>query len=358
MMFGKKNTVLGFALALAAVNFTCVAEACDGHGHGHHHHHHAANDNANDNDNDMCEQEQEYDGDLPNGLSNLIDGRRAEAMFRVGNKDFGTLKAFEDSGARCVSAKPTRRQLEESDELLDQWRKSIGSDRRRLQGTRQIPVYFHIITKSNQQGGVVSDSQIREQINVLNRSFEGNFEFIYQGKDTTPNSRYYTATPGTTSEAQMKFSLRKGGDNALNIYTSAPGGGVLGWATFPQSNIDSGDGIVLRYDTLPRGDLVPFNEGDTAVHEVGHWLGLYHTFQSGCNGGDGISDTNSENEPAYGCPIGRNVSTRPILFLVDVVLSILFLISILSSPFLFLVLPTRPRWRRRRRPGFELYGLL
>ena len=141
-------------------------------------------------------------------------------------------------------------------------------------------------------------------MDALNAAFT-NFNFNLAGVTRTTNSTWFNGG----GERNMKKALRQGTCADLNIYSVKPKGGLLGYAYYPSScaTYTVYDGVVIHYQSLPGGPMAPYNEGDTGTHEVGHWVGLAHTFENGCKSpGDSVDDTPAEASPAYGCPTGRD----------------------------------------------------
>ncbi len=221
---------------------------------------------------------------------------------------------------RCGTRTMDEAEATEMQQKLQAFNKSRGQGRG--PGSITIPVYFHVVNKgSGIANGDVPISMINAQIKVLNQSYSGAtggantpFRFVLAGVTRTTNTAWFNAAPGSQAERDMKMALRVGDGKVLNFYTTNAGGTLLGWAYYPNILLSDPilDGVICLYSSLPGGSTVPYNEGDTGTHEVGHWLGLAHTFDYACsNFGDFVEDTPSERSPAFRCPAGRDTCPSP-----------------------------------------------
>lgn len=179
-----------------------------------------------------------------------------------------------------------------------------------------VPVYVHVMAAEDGSGNV-TNTQIRRQIAVLNNTFAGGesataadtgFSFELAGTDRYFNDVWHKDHSSST----YRKATRRGGPDALNMWLVDFK--YLGIATFPWDYAKNGaiDGIRVHYASLPGGDIANYDKGETATHEAGHWVGLYHTFQGGCTTvNDEVSDTPAQSSPTNGCPIGRDSCALP-----------------------------------------------
>ena len=189
--------------------------------------------------------------------------------------------------------------------------------------TTTVPVYFHVVTDG--AVGALTDDQITAQIGVLDNTFAGGeggdrtgFGFELAGVTRTDNADWFYANPGGTNEHTMKRTLRQGGADALNLY-STTAGDYLGWAYLPSILTKPGqaylDGVVVDWESMLGTSTRyagRYDQGETATHEVGHWLNLEHTFYGGCNAkGDFVDDTPAQKVPTNGCPEDKDTCSEP-----------------------------------------------
>jgi hypothetical protein len=232
-----------------------------------------------------------------------------------------------ERGTPCVTHAPAARGDRIRDEMpapkhdpLGRWvahHQRAATDAAARVGGRPVtvPVYFHVIRKDmTVLGGNIPASWITAQMKVLNDSYAGRtggvetgFRFDLVETTRTTNKSWFNLT-GSGQDLAMKTALREGGAESLNIYSAKLGANLLGYAYYASDYDSVGvlDGVVIHYESLPGGNFAIYSEGDTATHEIGHWLELIHTFEGGCDVGDQVADTPAEDSPAFNCPVGRD----------------------------------------------------
>ena len=176
-----------------------------------------------------------------------------------------------------------------------------------------VPVVFHVIRRTDGTGQI-SDALLMTQIDVLNEDY-----LAYGAGAPGTNTRIRFTLAGITRSTNNTWYDDNGDyynqlawdpTRYLNIYTNSADG-FLGYAYVPSGGGVVGnlwDRVVCYWASVGRPGPIgsPYDLGRTATHEVGHYLGLYHTFQGGCvsasgcyQNGDLICDTNPEQSPNF-----------------------------------------------------------
>ena len=219
------------------------------------------------------------------------------------------LAAAQDAPVRrCAVEDPAPAERAWARQVVERYR-ALGTARPALgEGPVVVPLAVHVLTAG---GAGATDAQVEAQVAVLDAAFRGmGYRVALAALDRTENAAWARGLRlDSPEEAAMKRALTLDPTVFLNVYVADLFDDYLGWATTPDDRRAGTplDGVVLATGTLPGGADAPFNEGDTGVHEVGHWVGLDHTFAGGCTGaGDGVADTPAERSPASGCPTARD----------------------------------------------------
>lgn len=231
-----------------------------------------------------------------------------------------------DSLLPCANTLPDQNKLEKIQSELNKYMESNDHDQKDDE-IHEIEVYWHDFFPSADK--FLDESKVHEQIQILNDAYSGNahnskFPNDCNGNPVPPGVdtgirfvlkktfRNYCATndrnlsPNSKEEQKMKKIARKGDCTTLNIYSGITSG-YLGWASYPwdcEGN-KADDGVVIHRETLPGDGTKNYSDGDILVHEVGHWLGLFHTFgedSGSCSPGDFVNDTPPLKSATTGCP--------------------------------------------------------
>ena len=186
-----------------------------------------------------------------------------------------------------------------------------------------VRTWIHVIREDlTVTGGNIPRAWIDDQIDVMNAGFGGDtggadtgFAFELAGVTRTTNADWFHMH-SQGQDRKMKLALKRGGLRTLNIYT-VDHRTLLGLRV-ARAGRREGRRARRRRRPLPVAARRQRSRSTAwatrATHEVGHWIGLYHTFQGGCNGhGDQVADTAAEASAPRSAarPAGTRARNKP-----------------------------------------------
>ncbi|KAK2002200.1 metalloprotease 1 [Colletotrichum falcatum] len=201
------------------------------------------------------------------------------------------------------------------------------------QDPKPVDVYFHIASTADHEDRITPDI-VDAQFEVLRSTFSRHGFALHLADvsrvvDDVLGGGFFDeglGVPDYGGYVAWRAATRRGGYDALNVYfftdlsvavggvcsTAGPvaEGGVRFWLDGCWVNGDTMPGMPPRGTAEGEGEEPPppAPAGHIAVHEVGHWFGLYHTFRGGdCDAAnDLVDDTPAQAGGTAGCPVERD----------------------------------------------------